>query len=266
MQKQVQQAQAKQGLNVRSLKEVKNYEIPVLTGTVFDVFGGLPQSFIGISGEAGAGKSQTLMRFISDVAKKEPVLVVLTEQSPHRWKAIFNKYETNEENVKVVYKGEIDLEFVKELAKRPERIIVIDSLSGAVREQNARNVAKYVRNLSEWYNKWVITSLQVRKEGVAGGEGVEHMIEISYEISRFTLKPQNKWLLEKLKPYGYDVGDTVHLIRNTFDKIRGVQNTNLIAVDIDKETGILEFRELGKKVNGETKQKEKEEQTEEPPF
>jgi len=232
---------------VKTLKEVKDYEIPVLYETVFDIFHGLPQAFIGISGEAGAGKTQTLMRLIADVAKKEPVLVVLTEQSPHRWKAIFSKYETNEKNVRVVFKYYIDQDFIKELANREERIIVIDSISGAVSEQKARQVAKDLRSLVEWKNKWLIGSLQVRKEGVAGGEGVEHMIEVSYEITYFQLKPQNKWLYERLRPFGYEVGDYVRLIRNTFDKIRGVQNTNLIVVDIDKETGLLEFRELGRK-------------------
>ncbi|RUM30228.1 MAG: hypothetical protein DSY32_02425 [Aquifex sp.] len=231
---------------VKNLKEVKDYEIPIFYETVFDIFGGLPQAFIGISGEAGAGKTQTIMRLIA-VAKKEPVLVVLTEQSPHRWKAIFDKYETNEENVRVVFKYYIDQDFIKELANREERIIVIDSISGAVSEQKARQVAKDLRSLVEWKNKWLIGSLQVRKEGVAGGEGVEHMIEVSYEITYFQLKPQNKWLYERLKPFGYEVGDYVRLIRNTFDKIRGVQNTNLIVVDIDKETGLLEFRELGRK-------------------
>ncbi|RUM29618.1 MAG: hypothetical protein DSY32_03060, partial [Aquifex sp.] len=157
---------------VKTLKEVKDYEIPVLYETVFDIFGGLPQAFIGISGEAGAGKTQTLMRLIADVAKKEPVLVVLTEQSPHRWKAIFTKYETNEENVRIVFKYYIDQDFIKELANREERIIVIDSISGAVSEQKARQVAKDLRSLVEWKNKWLIGSLQVRKEGVAGGEGV----------------------------------------------------------------------------------------------
>ena len=232
---------------VKNLKEVKDYEIPIFYETVFDIFGGLPQAFIGISGEAGAGKTQTIMRLIADVAKKEPVLVVLTEQSPHRWKAIFTKYETNEENVRIVFKYYIDQDFIKELANREERIIVIDSISGAVSEQKARQVAKDLRSLVEWKNKWLIGSLQVRKEGVAGGEGVEHMIEVSYEITYFQLKPQNKWLYERLKPFGYEVGDYVRLIRNTFDKIRGVQNTNLIVVDIDKETGLLEFRELGRK-------------------
>jgi len=237
----------KKELKVKKLSEVKDYEIPVLKDSVFDVFGGLPQAFIGISGEAGAGKTQTLMRLIADVAKKEPVLVVLTEQSPHRWKAIFRKYNTNHENVNVVFKYYMDQDFVRELSQREERIIVIDSISGAVSEQKARQVAKDLRSLVEWKNKWLVGALQVRKEGVAGGEGVEHMIEISYEITYFQLKPQNKWLYEKLKPYGYEIGDYVRLIRNTFDKIRGVQNTNLVVIDIDKESGILEFRELGKK-------------------
>jgi len=232
---------------LKNLKEIKDYESPVLHDTVFDIFGGIPQSFIGIQGEAGAGKSQTLMRLVSDISKQEPVLVILTEQSPHRWKALFKKYDANEENVRVVFKYYIDQEFIKELGNREERIIVIDSISGAVTEQKARQVAKDLRSLVEWKNKWLIGSLQVRKDGVAGGEGVEHMIEVSYEITYFQLKPQNKWILEKLKPYGYEVGDYVRLIRNTFDKIRGVQNTNLVVVDIDKETGILEFRELGKK-------------------
>ena len=236
---------------VRSLKDVKSYQIPILENTVFDIFGGIPQAFVGISGEAGAGKSQTLMRLVADIAKREPVLVVLTEQSPHRWKAIFSKYETNEENVRVIFKYYIDRDFIKELAGREERIIVIDSISGAVSEQKARQVAKDLRSLVEWKEKWLIGSLQVRNEGVAGGEGVEHMIEVSYEITHFQLKPQNKWLYEKLKDYGYEIGDYVRLIRNTFDKIRGVQNTNLVAIDIDKETGILEFRELGRKENGE---------------
>jgi len=234
-------------VKVRTLKEVKDYEIPVLKGTVFDVFEGIPQAFVGISGEAGAGKSQTLMRLVADVSKQEPVLVVLTEQSPHRWKAIFNKYEANEDNIRVVFKYYIDQDFIKELKDREERVIVIDSISGAVSEAKARQVAKDLRSLVEWYHKWLIGALQVRKEGVAGGEGVEHMIEVSYEITYFQLKPQNKWILEKLKPYGYEVGDYVRLIRNTFDKIRGVRNTSLVAVDINKETGILEFREVGKK-------------------
>jgi len=103
----------------------------------------------------------------------------------------------------------------------------------------------------------------VRKEGIAGGEGVEHMIEVSYEITYFQLKPQNKWLIEKLREYEYDVGDYVRLIRNTFDKVRGVQNTNLIVVDIDKETGILEFRELGRKT--EEKKQAEEQKVEEVP-
>jgi len=89
---QAMQGQAQSKSNFKNLKEVKDYEIPIFHETVFDIFGGLPQAFIGISGEAGAGKSQTLMRLVADVAKKEPVLVVLTEQSPHRWKAIFSKY------------------------------------------------------------------------------------------------------------------------------------------------------------------------------
>ncbi len=234
-------------LKVRSLKEVKDYEIPILEGTVFDVFFGIPQAFVGIAGEAGAGKSQTLMRLVADLSKQEPVLVVLTEQSPHRWKALFKKYEVNEENVRVVFKYYIEQDFIKELGSREERIIVMDSISGAVSEQKARQVAKDLRSLVEWKNKWLIGSLQVRKEGVAGGEGVEHMIEVSYEITYFQLKPQNKWILERLRPYGYEVGDYVRLIRNTFDKIRGVKNTNLVAVDIDKETGLLEFRELGRR-------------------
>ncbi len=231
----------------RKLKDIETYEIPVMYDTVFDIFGGLPQSFIGIKGEAGAGKSQTLLRLVSDISKQKPVLVVLTEQSPKRWKYLLSKYEVNEDNISVVFRYEIDPEFIKELRERREEVIIIDSLSGAVSEQNARKVAKYLRSLSEFYNKWLITSLQVRGEGVAGGEGVEHMIEIEYEITYFQLKYQNKWLLEKLEPYGYQVGDYVRLIRNNFDKIRGVQNTNLIVVDIDKKTGILEFRELGKK-------------------
>ncbi|HID65906.1 MAG TPA: hypothetical protein EYP32_03340 [Aquificaceae bacterium] len=234
-------------MNVKRLKEVKDYEIPILEATVFDLFGGLPQAFIGISGEAGAGKSQTLMRLISDIAKKEPVLVILTEQSPHRWKAIFRKYDTNHENISVVFRSYVDSEFIREIGQRAERIIVMDSISGAVPETKARQVAKELRGLVEWKNKWLIGSLQVRKEGIAGGEGVEHMIEVEYEITYFQLKPQNKWLYEKLKPYGYEIGDYVRLIRNTFDKIRGVQNTNLVVIDIDKDTGLLEFRELGKK-------------------
>ena len=52
-------------LKVRSLKEVKDYEIPILKGTVFDVFEGIPQAFVGIAGEAGAGKSQILMRLVA---------------------------------------------------------------------------------------------------------------------------------------------------------------------------------------------------------
>lgn len=237
----------KRELKVKTLSEVRDYEIPILKETVFDIFGGLPQAFIGISGEAGAGKTQTLMRLMADIAKRESVLVVLTEQSPHRWKAIFKKYDTNHENVRVVFKYYMDQDFIKELSQREERIIVIDSISGAVSEQKARQVAKDLRSLVEWKNKWLVGALQVRKEGVAGGEGVEHMIEVSYEITYFQLKPQNKWLYEKLKPFGYEVGDYVRLIRNTFDKVRGVQNTNLVVVDISKKNGILEFRELGRK-------------------
>lgn len=237
----------KKASNFKKLGEVKNYEIPVLEGTVFDVFGGLPQAFIALTGDAGAGKSQTLMRLVADISKIEPVLVVLTEQSPHRWKALMSKYETNEENVRVVFKYYLDEEFIKELANREERIIVIDSISGAVSEQKARQIAKDLRAITEWKNKWLIGSLQIRGDHVAGGMGVEHMVEVLFEISYFQLKPQNKWLYEKLKEYGYEIGDYVRLIRNTFNKIFGVQNTNLVVIDIDKDSGILEFRELGKK-------------------
>ncbi|WP_461829091.1 hypothetical protein, partial [Aquifex sp.] len=107
-------------LKVKNLREVKDYEIPVLEGTVFDVFFGIPQAFVGISGEAGAGKSQTLMRLVADLSKQEPVLVVLTEQSSHRWKALFKKYDVNEENVRVVFKYYIDQDFIKELGSREE--------------------------------------------------------------------------------------------------------------------------------------------------
>lgn len=235
--------------NIMSLSDVANYNIPVLRDTVFDVFGGIPQAFVGISGEAGAGKTQVLMKLIADIARTQPVIVVLTEQSPHRWKALFNKYETetNPRNIKVSFKYYLDSDFIKELGKAKEKVIIIDSISGAVNEQKARQIAKELRGLVEWNNKWLIGSFQVRKDGIAGGEGVEHMIEVLYELVYFQLKPQNKWLYDKLTEFGYEVGDYVRLIRNTYDKIRGVQNTNFVVVDLDSETGKVEFLDIGKK-------------------
>ncbi|WP_461832035.1 hypothetical protein [Aquifex sp.] len=50
----------KQGAKNRYKKasEIQASEIKILQGTVFDKFGGLPQGFIGIAGQAGAGNLQ----------------------------------------------------------------------------------------------------------------------------------------------------------------------------------------------------------------
>ena len=234
--------------NVKNLSQVKKADIKILKGTVFDVFGGLPQSFIGISGEAGSGKSQVIIRLVSDISRKSlKVLVVLTEQSPSRWKALLDgRFSYDSQNVDVIYKGFIDDAFLKDLRKSPYHVIVFDSISGAVQEQKARQIAKTIRSLSEFYGKWVIGVLQVRGDNarVAGGEGVEHMIEVSYEITHFQLKPQNKWLYQRLEKHGYQVGDYVRLIRNSFDKIRGVKQKNLVVLNIS-EKGV-DFIVLGK--------------------
>jgi predicted ATP-dependent serine protease len=233
---------------IQSIKSVKRAEIPILKGTVFDIFGGLPQAFIGITGEPGCGKSQVVLRLVADISnKKMKTLVILTEQSPSRWKTLLEtRYRYNPEHIDVIYKGFIDENFFRDLRKSKYQVVVIDSVSGAVTEQKARQVAKAIRNLSEFYGKWVIGVFQVRgstSHQVAGGEGVEHMIEISYELVYFQLKPQNRWLHQGLREYGYRDGDYVRLIRNCFDKIRGVQNTNLIVLDIDKN-GRARFIEL----------------------
>ena len=149
---------------VTNLKSVKKAEIPILKGTVFDTFHGLPQSFIGISGEAGCGKSQLILRFVSDISRKNvKTLVILTEQSPSRWKALLEaRYEYSHQNIDVVYKSFLDENFIRDLKKSPYKIIVIDSVSGAIPEQKARQIAKAIRSLSEFYGKWVIGVFQVR--------------------------------------------------------------------------------------------------------
>jgi predicted ATP-dependent serine protease len=233
-----------------SLSQIRESEIDILQGTIFDIFGGLEQCFIGIKGEAGAGKSQTTMRLVADLSRIEPVLLVLTEQNPQRWKTLFRKYIDNNlanpQNVRVIYTSNLTEQFIDQvLAQAPERIIVIDSISGAVQEQNARRIARKLRNLSEFRGKFLIGVFQVRNTGnVAGGEGVEHMIERSFTIHSFILKPQHVWYRRKLEPFGYEIGDEVKLIREDFNKIRGVQNRNVVVLDIRPDNPILELREL----------------------
>jgi len=142
---------------ITNLKNINKFNIQFIEGTCFDVFGkgALPQAFIGIMGEAGSGKTQTVMRLISDISllNKYKILVILTEQSP---------------------------------------------------------------------GKWVIGILQVRGDGktVAGGEGVEHNVDVLYEISNFILKPQN-WNYKFFSALGYDVGANIRVMRCRYNKIFG---------------------------------------------
>jgi hypothetical protein len=232
-----------------SLTQVQDVPIEILNNTIFDIFGGIPQSFVGISGEAGAGKSQLLMKFIADVSLQEPVLVVLTEQSPQRWKALFRKYLDNNlanpNNIRIIAKQHFDEMFLNQLRQVPERIIVIDSVSGATNEQNARQVARKLRNLVEYQRKWIIGSLQMRNTGnIAGGEGVEHMIEVSFKINHFILKPQHIWYRRKLEQLGYEIGDSIRIIREEFNKIEGVRQRNIVLYEISPDNPIPKLREI----------------------
>jgi predicted ATP-dependent serine protease len=234
----------------QSLAQIQEAQIDILQGTIFDIFSGIEQAFIGIKGEAGAGKTQTTMRLVADLSRIEPVLLVLTEQNPQRWKALFRKYIDNNlanpQNVRVIYTSNLTEQFIDQvLTQAPERIIVIDSISGAVQEQNARRIARKLRNLSEFRGKFLIGVFQVRNTGnIAGGEGVEHMIERSFTIHSFILKPQHVWYRRKLETFGYEIGDEVKLIREEFNKIRGIQNRNIVVLDIRPDNPILELREL----------------------
>jgi len=227
----------------QTLNTIQEQPIEILQGTIFDVFGGIPQSFVGISGEAGSGKSQILMKLIADISLREHLLVILTEQSPQRWKSLFSKYlqtnSANPQNIRVIAKQYFDDNFLNSLRQIPERIIVIDSISGATTEQNARQVARKLRNLVEYNGKWIIGSLQIRNTGnIAGGEGVEHMIEVSFRINHFTLKPQHIWYRRKLEEFGYKIGDDVRLIKQEFNKITGVLQRNIVLYHITPDNPI----------------------------
>jgi len=238
----------------------KYREIPVIKGTVFDIFGGIAQGMVGIEGQAGSGKTQLLMRLIADISKQEPVMVVLTEQSVDRWYALFDKYIkhglANKDNINITFSYTINDKLIDELKNTKERVIVFDSVSGGLTEQNARAIVKKMRiELSEFKKKWVIGAYQVRKEGVAGGEGVLHNVEILYTINSFQLKPQNRWLYGKLMNYGYEYGDDVRLIKCEYDKLQGVKNRNIIIVDFDKD-GIVNLVDLGKKEQSQDENKD----------
>jgi len=234
-----------------NLGEIKRKEIPIIEGTIFDIFGGLPQAFIGIEGEAGAGKSQVLMRLIADLSLKEKILVILTEQAIDRWYALFYKYVENDmanpKNINIKFSYFIDENLINELKNVEERVIIFDSISGGLTEQNARNIVKKLRNnLSEYGKKWIIGSFQVRGDNVAGGMGVLHNVEVLFSIINFTLKPQNRWLYKQLMEYGYEYGDTIRLIKNEFNKILGVKNKNIITIHFN-DNGIVELIDIGKK-------------------
>jgi len=148
-------------MTVINLKNVNTFNIKSIEGTCFDVFGKgtLPQAFIGIMGEAGSGKTQTVIRLI-------------------RYKFLLDKYDHNPDNIDIMY--------------------------------------------SYYIGKWVIGILQVRGDGktVAGGEGVEHNVDVLYEISNFILKPQN-WNYKFFSALGYEVGANIRVIRCKYNKIFG---------------------------------------------
>jgi len=211
---------------ITNLKNINKFNIQFIEGTCFDVFGkgALPQAFIGIMGEAGSGKTQTVMRLISDISllNKYKILVILTEQSPSRYKFLLDKYDHNPDNIDIIYSYYISDSLINDLKETEHKIIVFDSISGGINEQNARKTAHAIRGLSEWKGKWVIGILQVRGDGktVAGGEGVEHNVDVLYEISNFILKPQN-WNYKFFSALGYDVGANIRVMRCRYNKIFG---------------------------------------------
>ncbi len=99
-------------------------------------------------------------------------------------------------------------------------IIIIDSISALLPEYVARREIVPIHTYVHKTEKLLLCSIQVRNNETAGGQGVEHHLDVLYNVFSLRFTPRFKEYLNIQEKHGDKVkdGDIIRGFRQLFDK------------------------------------------------